>query len=1274
MTRWQQIEQLCDAALDCEAGQRAAFLADACAGDEQLRQEVESLLAYEEQGQDFLETPPDDLVAEVLTEATPLIAAGQHLSHYQVLSLLGSGGMGEVYLARDPRLERQVALKVLPAEFSHDPARVRRFTQEARAASALNHSNIVTLYDVGEAVGRRFMVMEYIQGRTLRALREDGFSLDSLAPLGTQIARALAVAHGAGIIHRDIKPDNLMVREDGVVKVLDFGLARLAPAALTQAAESVGTGAGILVGTVRYMSPEQAHGQALTSATDIFSLGIVFYELATGQHPFGAESALAVLEAISSQSPLPPAQLNPEIPSSLDALILRMLEKEARLRPTAVEVEAALTPSPFHPLTPSLSPSPRPRVAASPRLIVGRDTERAELARSFESAQAGQGFLLCVAGEPGIGKTTLVEDFLAQLGAGGVVQSQLPVASLNPDPRTLTPAFWIARGRCSERLAGAEAYLPWLEALDSLLRGPGREAAARAMKQLAPTWYTQVVSLSSGDSVAAELRGRAALSQERLKRELSALLHELARQQPLVLFFDDVHWADASTVDLLAYIGNHLAALPLLIVVAYRPTEMALAQHPFVGVKLELQSRGVCREVALEFLNRSALAHYLALTFPAHRFSDDFVALLHTTTEGSPLFLVDMVRDLRERHVIAEEEGGWVLTQAVPDLARELPQSVRGMIERKIAQLNAADRRLLVGASVQGYEFDTAVVAKALAVDVAEMEERLAELERVHGFVCFVAEEEFPDRTPTVRYRFVHVLYQNALYNSLQPTRKAQWSGVVAQALVGYYGEKRETVAVELAHLYKTAREYGQAADYYLVAAQRAMQVFAYAEAIVLAGQGLDALKALPDSPSRRQQELALQLALGGALIAVQGFVLPEMGAIFTRIHELSQQIEDIPLRLRALKAVSSFYNMPGAFSVARELAEQMLGLARRLQDPAALVWAPYAVGSPLLFLGEFVAAGEHFEQGTALCTPQQRRALALRDGWDPGVICGCSLATVLWHLGYAEQALTRLREALATAQEDISLIPNLVTTLVFAGWTHIYRREAQAVQQWAEATITLATDQGIAQSVMQGTIQRGWALVEQGRGEEGIAQLRQGIGAYLALGVEMSKPFYFALLAEACGKVGHPEEGLRAAAQGLAVVNKTGERQAEAELYRLTGQLTLQKLSVVSGQLSVASSKSKVHNPQSAPSTPLRTGIRIPHSDEAEAEAYFHKAIEIARRQAAKMWELRAAVSLSRLWQQQGKKKEAWELLAGVYGWFTEGFDTADLKEAKALLEELAR
>jgi predicted ATPase len=1139
---------------------------------------------------------------------------------YEVLEPLGRGGMGLVYKARQQSLDRLVALKFLPHECTQDPVWLGRFRREALTASALNHPHICTIYDSGEWAGRPFLSMELIDGRTLDTLVGQRPPADELARLVGQAAKALAAAHDAGIVHRDIKPANLMVRPDGFVKVLDFGLARRLPSAEAAGLPPGGraTDPGTRVGTLLYMSPEQARAEPVGAASDIFSLGLVLYELATGRHPFTADSAFGVLQAIVAEAPVPAARLNPEVPAALDGLIQQMLAKDPRLRPIAAEVDAVLTElAEQRSGRPGLS-SPGP----AKRPTVGREHERATLRAAFESAAAGSGLVLCVTGEPGLGKTTLVEDFFDELAVGGRPHS-------------------VARGRCSERLAGAEAYLPILEALDSLLQGDGGAEAARLMKAVAPTWYVQMAPQVANDPALASLAAEPqAASQERLKRELSAFLKEVSRLRPVVLFLDDLHWADASTVDLLAFLGSRCMAWRLLVVVTYRPSDLLLGGHPFRPVQLDLQGRGLCREIPLGFLGRLDVERYLALEFAGHDFPAELANVVHRRTEGNPLFLVDLLRYLCDRGAIVAPGGRWALAQGVPDLQRELPESVRSLIRRKLERLSETDRRLLAAASVQGHEFDAAVVAAILELDAAEVEERLTDLDRLHALVRLLREHDLPDRTHTLRYSFVHALYQNALYAALTPARKAAWSAAAARALLRRYGEKNPAVATELALLFEAARDPAQAAIHYLLAAEHAVRVHASREAVVLARRGLALLQTLPDTSARTDKERALLLALGVSLVATQGFASPEVEQTYVRARELCLQAGDSSALFPVLYGLWNVCLLRCEFPRCNDLAAQMLALAQGRSEPVWLLQAHNVMQQPLLHQGDFAAARRLQEQCLALYDPHQHRTLTAVYGEDPGVGCMAYGAVTLWCLGYPDQALRSMQAARRLADE-LSNPFDVARALYFAAFTHLCRREASLTRELAEALMALSSEQGFALLRHGGMILRGWSLSEQGCAGEGICHIRQGLAGWQATGALSHRPYHLALLAEALARDSRVRDGLTALAEAWALCTALGERFLEAELHRLHGELLL-------------------------------AGAEADASVWGAAGAFFRQALDVARAQRAKSLEMRAAMSLARLYQKQDRSAEARPMLTECYGWFTEGFDTPDLQEAKSMLERL--
>jgi predicted ATPase len=491
---------------------------------------------------------------------------------------------------------------------------------------------------------------------------------------------------------------------------------------------------------------------------------------------------------------------------------------------------------------------------------------------------------------------------------------------------------------------------------------------------------------------------------------------------------------------------------------------------------------------------------------------------------------------------------------------------------------------------------------------------------------------------PQAAYRFKHALIQEAAYQSLLKSTRQQHHQHIAQVLEAHFPDLCETQPELLAHHYTEAGLAAQAIPYWQQAGQRATQRSANAEALSHLTTALELLKALPDTPERTQQEIGLTIALGIPLVATKGQASPEVARVYARAHELCQQVGEMPQLFPVLYGLFRFYFARGQHQTARDITAQLLLLAQREQDRALLLEAHRGLGTVACMLGEWTVARTHLVHGIALYEFHQHEAHAFLYGQDPGVMCLSSVAPVLWNLGYPDQALKRSQEALMLAQKR-SHPHSLVLALDFAAWLHSLRREGQVAQEQAGIAMRLATAQGFTQWLAFGTILQGWALAEEGQEEEGIAQMSQGLAAYQATGAELWRPYFLALLAEACGKVDRVQDGRHVLAEALAIVVKNGERSCEAELHRLKGELLLQ---------------------QAVPDAP-------------QAKACFHAALDIARRQQAKSLELRAAMSLARLWQRQGKRAAAHALLAPIYDWFTEGFDTADLQEAKALLEALA-
>jgi predicted ATPase len=490
---------------------------------------------------------------------------------------------------------------------------------------------------------------------------------------------------------------------------------------------------------------------------------------------------------------------------------------------------------------------------------------------------------------------------------------------------------------------------------------------------------------------------------------------------------------------------------------------------------------------------------------------------------------------------------------------------------------------------------------------------------------------------PQATYTFKHALIQDVAYQSLLRSTRQQYHQRIAQALEAQFPETVETQPELVAQHYTAAGCHEQAILYWLRAGQHASDRSANVEAISHLTTGLELLKTLPETPEHTQQALTLHLALGTALLVTKGHAAPEVEQAYTQAYALCQQVGETSELFPVLFGLYRFYVTRLQFHTARELGETLLRLAQRADDPALAVIAHTALGATWLWLGALPAARPHLEEGIALYTPDQRRAPVFRLGQDPGVVCRVNAAQTLWALGYPEQALARLHDALALAHE-LSHPFSLAFARCYAAIVSQYRRDVPAVHEHAEAAVALATEQGFPLWAAMGTSLRGWALAIQGQGEDGLAQVRQGIAAWQATGAALTVPYLYTLLAEVSAHLGYTDDGLQALAEAHTLMEQQEERWWEAEVSRLRGVLLLRQ-----------------------------TG-----TSQAEAEAWLQRALDVAHRQEAKSLELRAAMSLSRLWQQQGKQAEARALLAPVYGWFTEGFDTADLQEAKALLEEL--
>jgi predicted ATPase len=635
--------------------------------------------------------------------------------------------------------------------------------------------------------------------------------------------------------------------------------------------------------------------------------------------------------------------------------------------------------------------------------------------------------------------------------------------------------------------------------------------------------------------------------------------------------------------------------------------------------------------------------------------------VLHRRTDGTPLFLVSIVDELVAQNVIIRIDDTWVLRDDEVRFMTFVPASIRHLVARQRRRLASHDQHVLEAASIAGMEFSVAAVAAALDAEVVAVGTVCAQLAEQQQFLRPAGIAAWPDGTVAARYGFLHALYQQLWHEHIPIEQQQQWHLRIGERKELAYGERAGEIAGELAVHFEQGRAYPRAVRYLRQAGESAIRRSASAEAISYFTRGLELLKILPETSERAQQELGLQVTLGPVLMMTNGRSAPVVENAYTRALQLCHQTGEHAQLFSALRGLWECYETRGEFHKALELADRCFTVAQDGHDPAHFVIAHDAFGDTLFWRGEFIRAREHLDRGVTLYDPQQHAALAFfHGGYDPGVACACLGACVMWVLGYPDQALARMDAALTLARQ-LGHPHSQASALIWAAVLHHLRREAPLTHARSAAVIPLCREQGFPYYLAAGTIMQGWALADQRQGEEGISQIRYGVDGCRALGVEMAQTYFLSLLASAHGKAGRPKDGLDVLDEALALVETNGERLCEAEVYRLKGELTLAAV----GGCGLGTSPP---SPQTPSLKPL-----APSGAEQEAEASFLKAIEVARAQRAKSLELRAVTSLCQLWQRQGKHRAARRTLSEIYNWFTEGFDTKDLQEAKTLLNSLA-
>ncbi|MBI3797838.1 MAG: AAA family ATPase, partial [Deltaproteobacteria bacterium] len=888
--------------------------------------------------------------------------------------------------------------------------------------------------------------------------------------------------------------------------------------------------------------------------------------------------------------------------------------------------------------------------------FVGRQRELAQLQQWFTQVQQGQRQVVLVSGEPGIGKTTLIEVFLStvhspeSLGENqkAKIEDQSPV----PSPQHLTPSPWIGRGQCVESYGPGEAYLPVLEAFGRLGRELGTGKLTAVLYQHAPTWLAQLPGLVDTAARGALHRQVAGATQERMLRELCDALEVLTATQPLLLVLEDLQWSDTATLAWLAAVARRPDPARLFVIGAYRPIDVVAHTHPLRGLVQELRTHRLCREVRLELLSVDEVREYIRQWFASEATVDELGLRLHQRTDGNPLFLTASVDTLIQQGVVSKEGDRWEVHGDLATLDDMVPEDLQHLISKQLEALAAEDQQILEVASVSGVSFTTAEVAAGCHQELETIETRCEQLARRGQFIAEAGVTEWPDGTLTMNYHFRHALYQQGVYARLGGGQKVRLHRLIGERREAGYGERVREIAGELALHFEQGRDYGRAVRYRQVAAELALQRSGQHETITHCEKGLALLAHLPATPDRIRQELALRLPLAAAQLAVHGVAADESGQNLERARMLCREMSETAALIPVVIGLGRFYLTRAERTAVEELAEQERRLLERVHDPALALQLHIVLGGIEFCRGALGRAQEHFDQALTLFDAEQHKWLFLSFSGDPLTLILVHSSCSAWLSGRPDQARTYMERSFARA-EEVSHPLTLVYALIIAAMAKLFLREPDEAGRLAQRGVSLAREHGFSPYTVLGAVVQSCAALQRGELKAELVPIAEALSAYRATGAQIFLPLFLAFLAEGYLQLGRIQDGLQVVTEALQLTEANFDRFWEAELYRLKGELVLQ-----SGQAKTSQGKSGVRRPKSEdPNTQHLTP-----STQSEAQACFQQALEIARSQGAKSLELRAVMSLSRLWHRQGKTASARQMLAEIYNWFTEGFDTQDL------------
>jgi DNA-binding winged helix-turn-helix (wHTH) protein/predicted ATPase len=811
--------------------------------------------------------------------------------------------------------------------------------------------------------------------------------------------------------------------------------------------------------------------------------------------------------------------------------------------------------------------------------LVGRARELERLAARLEQARRGERQTVFVMGEAGIGKTALVESFLAQLHAGVAART--------------------ARGACAERIAAAEPYRPFLEALASLGRGSEARSLAASLERSAPTWLAEIPWLAELAPRERDGRDSPERSQQRMPRELCAWLEAYTQDTPLILVLEDLHWGDPSSIALALDLARRSEFARVLVIATLRPSGPAEGLETLRAGVHALRLRDQADEIALSPLATEDVVRYLEARFAlGDGATRELAPRLHARTDGNALFLVTLASTWIERGLLVRDGARFALAVSADALFADLPDTLRETLSHEIERHGRPEQALLEAASAIGLGFSAALVAAGVGRALGDTERSLDAIVQRGGLLCAAGRELLPDGSHSERYAFRHELVREVLNARLEGPWRVEVNRRIGVALEHAFGPRAAEVATDLARHFDAAEEPLRAAHWYEEAARVAIGRFAYQEAESVLRHALGRLECAPPGVERDERELRLRLARMTPLLATRGYGSAEVETNSCLAERLVSSGGSVAAKVLALGGLWSFRLIRGELAAAENMARRSVELADLDRQQELRTIALLRLGTIQLYRGDLERAREAFGWVVGTYDPERDATHPFHEDLDPGVTALAYLGWIRWLQGDDDGARARSDEALALARRLRRPHSQALALCTRAG-LDAWRDDPAATHADAQAALELSARHGFVQWSTFALALRGWARARQGDVDGGIAELELAIGGYRAAGARLSVPYFLALEAGALMSAGRTNDALRALSEARSIALDTGERYFESELQRLHGELTL----AIGGSVSARA-----------------------------AEGAFREAVSSARALGALGFERRAAASLASL------------------------------------------